>query len=120
MNINISTKVKHSYINRETAKGFWDNDHPTSIAMRRIFDDLPTAEVEIFIPIVRDDDTKETETLGTFSNYEMAVNKLAEAVSAAHRETCTLMVEHYLLDGKFLGTTYPFEELDKEDDEDGN
>ena len=112
---------KHNYISRDVAKSFWNNEHPTSIAMRRIFDDLPVADVEVFIPIVRDDNTKETETLGTFSNYDVAVNKLAESISAAHRETCTMMVEHHLLDGKYLGTTYPFEQLDKEDDgDDGN
>lgn len=118
MTANMIELNKHTYIDRDAAKSLWSNDHPTSIAMRRIFDDLPTADVNIYIPVVKDDNTMETETLGAFSNYDVAVGKLAESISAAHRETCTMMIEHYLLDGKYLGTTYPFEQLDKEDDSD--
>ena len=114
------TSVVNPYINRETAKSFWNNDHPTSIAMRRIFDDLPAADIRVFISVVRDDISNETVVLGTYSSEHQATLKLAECVAAAHRPTCTLMVQQYSLDGKYWGTTYPFEELDKEDDDDGN
>ena len=33
------------YIDADNAKDLWRGEHPTQIAMRRIFDDLPTADV---------------------------------------------------------------------------
>lgn len=33
------------YIDVDKAKELWNGEHPTQIAMRRIFDDLPTADV---------------------------------------------------------------------------
>lgn len=34
-----------AYIDTDKAKELWSGEHPTQIAMRRIFDDLPTADV---------------------------------------------------------------------------
>ena len=33
------------YVDADKAKELWSGEHPTQIAMRRIFDDLPTADV---------------------------------------------------------------------------
>ena len=66
----------------------------------------------IYVPIVIH---TETEVLGAFSTEDAAISRLAKSVAAANRDVFTLKIEKYLLDGRYLGCTYPFKEETMDD-----
>lgn len=72
------------YIDADKAKELWSGDHPTQIAMRRIFDDLSTAdvvpksEVEELKAIIADHKASEERLEELYSNTKAEVEKLRE------------------------------------------
>ena len=71
------------YIDADKAKELWSGEHPTQIAMRRIFDELPTADVapraevarEIFEEIDRAVEDAELEW-GTIFGVKLCIAEL--------------------------------------------
>ena len=97
------------YIDADKAKELWSGDHPTQIAMRVIFDELPTADV-----------APKSEVKKLENTYNRAIrkidNKTITAIRIAKQEVAREIfeeIEKMLIDSTHIPDCSRFVDIDK-------